>query len=207
MPVHGCAPSAFHARARYRTPLLAALCMACAVFASAQAAPAVDARAAAVQAAIRAKDLDALRAAAARFDAETSTAARGWIVRGLGALDPAGGMPVFEKALGDADPQVRADAAAALGAAGGAQAAADLAAALAAEKNPGVRQTIAFWLGSFKDAASTRALGQALKGDADANVRIQSAHSLKRAGTREARKQLKQADGDDDERVRQAAHE
>jgi HEAT repeat protein len=141
------------------------------------------------------------------FDAEPDASVRAWIVHGLSALDVVRGLPVFEKALSDPDAQVRGAGVLALGTLGGPRASSDLVAALNSETNPGVRQAIAFWLGTFKDDAAAAALDKALSSDSDPNVRIQSARSLKWVGTKAAKRKLKKAEQDPDERVRRIAHE
>lgn len=185
--------------------------MACALFggAGAAAAQGADASAAArldnVLAAVRARDPKAAPDLAARFVVEPVGSIRAWIVRGVSRLDAKGGLPLFESGLQDRDPEVRIAAAEALGKLGGAKAAADLAAALDAEAGAGVRATIAFWLGTFKDAASAAALGRALAADPDPNVRVQAAHSLKRVGTSRAGSELEKGSKDPDERVRRVS--
>lgn len=192
---------------------LSAFYLACALFAGAGAAAAqgVDVSSAtrldSVMASIRARDPKAVPDLAARFAAEPVASIRAWIVRAAGRLDAKGGLALFESGLQDQSPEVRIAAAEALGKLGGPRAAADLAAALGAETNSGVRASIAFWLGTFKDAASAAALGQALAADPDPNVRVQAAQSLKQHGTRAARQALKAAKGDKDERVRGLTHE
>ena len=80
MPSSGCAPSAFHARARYRTLPLAMLCMACAVSLCVPALRAEslsdakpEARRAAARALIGSKadrDIQAVKAALSRAESE-----------------------------------------------------------------------------------------------------------------------------------------
>ncbi|MDE2141255.1 MAG: HEAT repeat domain-containing protein [Elusimicrobia bacterium] len=194
-------------------PTLSAFYLACALVAGAggAAAQGVDVssttRLDGVMASIRARDPKAGADLAARFDAEPAAGIRAWIVRGEAALKAPQGPALFKKALADASPLVRAAAAEALAQSQGAVAVPDLAAALAAEANAGVRLTITFWLGTMKTPASSSALGRALVGDADANVRVQAARSLKQHGTREARRALKAAKGDQDERVRGVVNE
>lgn len=192
---------------------LSAFCMACVLFVGVGAAVAqsVDVssttRLDSVMTSMRARDPKAVPDLAARFAVEPVASIRAWIVRAVSRLDAKGGLALLESGLQDRNPEVRIAAAEALGKLGGAEAAADLAAALGAETNSGVRAGIAFWLGTFKDAASALALGQALAADPDPNVRVQAAQSLKRYGTRAARQALKAAKGDKDERVRGAADE
>lgn len=203
----------FHcARARRGTPILSALFLACAVLASAQAAPdaATDdpaPRVEAVQAAVRAKNAAAAPALAAGFAAEPSPAVRAALVRGVAALDPVRGAALAKAALTDPLPVVRLAAAEALALSSGAAAVPDLVAALAAETNAGVRHTIVFWLGSFKTPAARAALAQALGNDADPNVRVQAARALQRHGTPAAKNALKGAQTDSDPRVRAIADE
>jgi len=161
----------------------------------------------AIQASIRARDFAAAGGLLSAFNMEPAPSARAWIVDAVGALAPAKGLALFEKALSDRDAEVRGAAVQALGALGGPRAAADIAAALAAEKNPGLRHAMAFWLGTFKDDASVEALDKALGSDPVASVRLQAAHSLKWIGTENAKRRLKKAASDPDARVRGLGHE
>ena len=213
MPFLGCAPSASYTRARYGTLIVSAFCMACAAFAFVPRAGAqsVDVssttRLESVMASIRARDPKAASGLAVRFDAETQPGIRAWLVRGVAALDSPHGAALARKALQDASPLVRMAAAEALAGVDGAKAVADLSAALAGEKNAGVRNNIVFWLGSIKSPASAAALQAALAGDSDSNVRVQAARALQRHGTRSARQAVKNAKNDSDARVRAIANE
>ncbi|MDE2141054.1 MAG: HEAT repeat domain-containing protein [Elusimicrobia bacterium] len=160
-----------------------------------------------VMASIRARDPKAGADLAARFAGEAEPGIRAWIVRGEAVLKAPQGPTLFKRALADASPLVRAAAVEALAQSQGAAVAPDLAVALTSETNAGVRLTIAFWLGTMTTPASSSALGRALAGDADANVRVQAARSLKQHGTREARRALKAAKDDQDERVRGVVNE
>jgi len=160
-----------------------------------------------VMASIRARDPKAAPALAAQFGSETQPGIRAWLVRGVAGLDAAGGAVLARKALSDASPLVRMAAAEALAKADGAKAVPDLAAALAGEKNAGVRHNIVSWLGEIKTAASRAALQQALAGDSDPNVRVQAARSLQRHGSSVARSAVKNAKNDPDPRVRAIANE
>jgi len=160
-----------------------------------------------VMAFMRARDPKAVPDLAARFAVEPVASIRAWIVRAVSRLDAKGGLALLESGLQDQNPEVRIAAAEALGKLGGAEAAADLAATLGTEISPGVRASIAFWLGTFKDAVSAAALGQVLASDPDSNVRVQAARSLKQQGTRAARQALKAVKDDRDERVRGIADE
>lgn len=213
MSFNGCASSDSYTRARYGTLIVSAFRMACALIAlsGAAAAQGVDVssgtRLESVMASIRARDQKAGADFAARFDAEPEPGIRAWIVRGEGVLKAPQGPALFKKALGDSSALVRLAAAEAMAQVQGAAAAGDLAAALASEANAGVRHAIVFWLGTMKVPAAEAALSGALSGDADANVRVEAARALKRHGTRGARRALKAAKGDRDERVRGVADE
>jgi hypothetical protein len=213
MPFYGCAPSAFgSARARYRTLIVSAFCMACAAFAGPRAAAAQDVdvssatRLESVMASIRARDPKAAPGLAAGFASEPQAGIRAWILRGVAALAAPQGPALFQAGLQDPSPLVRLAAAEALAKTGGAAAVADLSAALAGEKNPGVRHTIVAELGSIKTAASAAALQQALSSDPDAVVRIEAARSLRRHGGA-AKRSVKNAKNDGDARVRAIANE
>ena len=214
MPFYGCTPSdSTSARARYRTLIVSAFCMACAVVVGVLSAAAQDVdvssgtRLESVMALIRARDAKAGPELAARFDAEPQPGIRAWIVRGEGVLKAAEGPALFKKALGDTSAIVRLAAVDALAQTVGPSSVADLNAAMAVETSAGVRHTIASWLGTFKTAASRTALQQALTGDKDPNVRVQAARSLKQHGTGAARQALKAAKNDPDGRVRGIANE
>jgi HEAT repeat protein len=177
------------------------------VFSQALSTSAVQQRIEAIQASIRSRDLSATGRLIAAFDAEPAPSVRAWIVNALSALDPAQGLALFEKSLSDPEAEVRGAGVRALGALGGPRAAADLTAALAVEKAAGVRHALAFWLGTFKGDSSVEALDKALGADPNPNVRVQAASSLKWIGTEKARKRLKKAESDPDERVRRISHE
>lgn len=225
MPITGWSVSVFHARARYRTLTLSALCMACALAAAAQTAPAGDSAAdrrkagiARVQDAIRRRDLSAVP----DFKSEDDPAVRAWIARAAARLDAKNGLKALEAALADPAAEVRLAAAEELGqkaadakSADAAPATLDLAAALAGEKSPGVRQTIVFWLGATEHPSALAAVSQAVDSDPDANVRAEAAQGLARlrrtaqtpAARKAARDALKKAPQDPDERVRKIGHE
>ena len=160
-----------------------------------------------VMASIRARDPKAAHGLAAQYDSEAQPGIRAWLVRGAARLDAPRGALLARKALSDASPVVRMATAEALAGADGAKAVPDLTAALAGEKNAGVRHNIVFWLGQIKTPASRAALQQALAADADPNVRIQAARSLQRHGSAAARKSVKDAKNDRDARVRAIADE
>ena len=196
------------ARARYGTLILSAFCMACALFAFAPAAAAqgVDVssttRLEGVLASIRARDPKAAPGLIVQFAVEPEPGIRAWILRAVAALKAPQGPALFQTGLRDGSPLVRMAAVEVLAGAQGAAAVPDLAAALAGEANAGVRNTIVFWLGTIKTPASTAALRQALSADADPNVRVEAARSLKQQGTGSARQALRAARGDSDARVR-----
>jgi HEAT repeat protein len=160
-----------------------------------------------VMASIRARDPRAVPGLAAAFGAETEGSIRAWIVRGAAALGAPQGPALFQTALQDPSPLVRMAAVEALAKTQGAKAVPDLAAALAAETNAGVRHAIVAGLGSIRTAASAAALRQALTGDNDPNVRIQAARSLRRHGSAAAKQAVRDAKNDRDARVRAIANE
>ena len=214
MPFCGSAPfDPSYTCARYRTLIVSAFSMACALFAFAPVAAAqgVDVssttRLEGVLASIRARDPKAAPGLIAQFAVETEPGIRAWIVRGTAGLDVPTGAVLARKALSDASALVRMAAAEALVKADGPDAVADLAAALAGETNAGVRHNIVSWLGSIKTGAARAALQQALAGDSDPNVRIQAARSLQRLGSAAAKKAVKAAKNDPDPRVRAIANE
>ncbi|HXT01857.1 MAG TPA: HEAT repeat domain-containing protein [Elusimicrobiota bacterium] len=213
MPFSGYASFASYTRARYRTLILSAFCMACALLAFAPAVAAQDVdtssttRLNSVMTIIRARDPRGAADLATSYAAEPRSEIRAWLVRGAAALDPVAGAALAKTALSDPQPVVRLAAAGALAQARGAASVPDLIAALAGESNGGVRSEIVFRLGSFKIAAARAALAQALAGDPDPNVRAQAARSLQRHGTPAARSALKSAKGDIDPRVRSIANE
>ena len=186
--------------------------LSCAVAAYCQAVPsfaapdlstsAVQHRIDAVQSSIRNQRVSAVPQLIADFDAEQHPTVRAWILRGLTSLDPAQALPVLKKGVLDPAPEVRLVAAGQLGRLASPEAEAALIAALAAEVNAGVRQTMVFWLGTFKDPAAVSALGQVLNKDANVSVRAQAARSLKSLGTPKAKRALKAGQEDADERVR-----
>jgi hypothetical protein len=212
MPFYGCAPSASYTRARYRTLIVSAFCMACALFAVTRAcAQGVDVssttRLESVMTSIRARDPKAASGLAAQFDSEIQPGIRAWIVRGAAILSARRGATLARKALQDASPLVRMAASEALANADGVKAVPDLTAALAAEKNAGLRDNIVFWLGSINSPAAVAALQSALAGDSDPNVRVQAARALQRQATGPARRAVKNAKKDPDSRVRAIANE
>ena len=212
MPFLGSAPFASYTRARYRTLIVSAFCMACASLAVTRAgAQGVDVssttRLESVMTSIRARDLGAVPDLTSRFAAEPEADIRAWIVRGVAFLGAPQGPALFRTALRDSSPVVRMAAAQALAQTQGAKAAAELAAALTGESSGGVRHAIVESLGSIKTAASAAALRAALAGDADPNVRIQAARSLQRQGTAAAKRAVKAAKNDPDARVRAIANE
>jgi HEAT repeat protein len=213
MPFYGCAPSGLSlARARYRTLIVSAFYMACALLscvgrAAAQSVAASSGtRLEAVMASIRARDPQAVPALTAQFAGEPQPSIRAWIVRGVAALGAPQGPALFQSALQDSSPLVRMAAVEALAKSSGAGAVPDLTALLAAENNAGVRHAAAAALGSIKTPASAAALQQALGEDADPNVRIQAARSLRRHGAA-GKRAAKGARNDQDPRVRAVANE
>ncbi|SRR5258706_3464514 len=88
-----------------------------------------------------------------------------------------------EVLLHDADPLVRSQAVATMGAIGGKKALGHLEDSLLNDADAGVRLASAFWLGSRKDASATQALKQAQKNDSDANVRKQATEALRKIST------------------------
>ena len=215
MPFYGCVSSGFlYARAQGRTLLVSAFVLACASIpmrARAAAFPAVDAssstRLEAVMASIRARDPQGAPALASRFAGETEPSIRAWILRGTAALDAARGAALARTGLQDPSPLVRMAAVEALAAASGADAVADLSALLdGGEANPGVRHAAVSALGSIKTPASAAALQKALGEDADANVRVQAARSLRRHGAA-GKRAARGARNDQDGRVRAIANE
>src|SRR5262249_25354993 len=113
----------------------------------------------------------------------------------------------IEPSLQNAEPRVRAQAIATLGAIGGSTGVSDLKTALLNDKDPGVRMAAAFWLGSLKDPSAISALDQALTNDTEANVRTQAAQALKTIGTSSAKSTLRSRRNDNDPRVKRLANE
>ncbi len=212
MPIQGWSASFLHARARYRTLILSAFCMACAVSLRAPAAAAAPAPAAVDPVAdLRplavARDPSAGGRILAALRQGPPALRRAALVSLLSNLPP-GTVSVKDMSpwLSDPDAAVRGRAATAVGRLGG-KAAVRALLPLAADPNPGVRLTAVFWLGALRDPAATAALGRTLSGDSNADVRTQAARALKRVGTRRARRELRGASRDEDARVRRAARE
>jgi len=90
----------------------------------------------------------------------------------------------IEPLLHDADPIVRSQAVATLGAIGGQKAVGDLRDSLLNDTDTGVRLASAFWLGSLKNRSAIEALKQAEQKDSDANVRTQATEALRKISTR-----------------------
>ncbi|MDE2491019.1 MAG: HEAT repeat domain-containing protein [Elusimicrobia bacterium] len=214
MPMSGWGASVFHARARYRTLILSAFCMACAVPLRAQAAPAVDASTVApAEPASVAEGHDLVirrdRGAKARLLAlaaqETDPSAKAKLIYLLGNLPVKDLAPAdFDAALADPDPGVRLAALLGLGRIPGTAAESRLVKALS-DPNPGVRQGAAFWLGQAAHAGAAADLGRALTQDRNSDVRLAAAEALSRLGTTAARRELRRGANDPDPRVRRWA--
>jgi HEAT repeat protein len=155
---------------------------------------------------IRARDPQAAPGLADQYDTEKQPAIRSWIVRGVATLDGRRGADLARRALQDPHPQVRLAAAEALVNADGEKAVPDLVAALAGEKNAGVRNGIVIWLGGLKSPAVVAALAKILSGDQNSDVRLQAAVQLKRNGSTDAKQAVKNAGKDSDKRVRALAN-
>jgi HEAT repeat protein len=212
MPTQGWTASSFHARARYRTLIVSAFCMACAVSLRAQPAAPAEGKAAPEPAAVAEARGLALRhqkgaktRVQALIRAEGDAAVRARLVSIQAAL-PAKEQSAadYDAALTDADPGVRLAAVNAVGKLPGREAGTRLVAALADAK-PGVRLAAAFWLGQPGHSGAAAALSRVLASDPDANVRLAAAQGLSRMGTRAARRLLRGAASDRDERVRRWA--
>ena len=219
MPFSGCAPSAFHVRARYRTSLLAMLCMACVVCAFAPpcvAAP-LDAEKA-LSSARKERRLEAverLRLGRARvsekslktaFQRESDPLLKVRVLQAMAAAEGPGLTAELAAALGrEPDPMVRQAAAQELGKyaaqPGAVQA---LAAALAADKNPSVRYACALSLAHADTPQAVSALALAAE-DSDPKLRRSTAFSLKRHKSAKARQVLKKLEKDADSSVRDTA--
>lgn len=220
MPFHGCGPSSRSTRARYGTPTLSALRLACALALSvsytrahAQApAKAVGRDAAEPASVAEARGLAARRAPGAKarvrelLRGESDAAARARLASVLGALPKKDLAPAdFDEALADRDARVRNAALTAMAKLGGAEAESRLTAALGSDPSAGVRMNAAFWLGQPSHRGAAAALGRALGQDKDPNVRVAAAQALTRLDSAAARRELRRGAGDADERVRRWA--
>jgi len=220
MPFLGCAPSAFHVRARYRTLIVSAFCMACAVL-SALAAPAAKkpARAKAELSSPkldeRLQALEDMRLGRAQAPGEVLWTA--WEtekeplvrVRLLQVLSlTQGGAALTELAAAlryDPTPMVRQAAAQELGRfASDARASQALLGALSADSAAEVRYACALGLALSDTPTAAAALEKAAT-DADPALRRQAAFSLKRHKSVKARQVLKKLEKDADPSVRQMA--
>jgi HEAT repeat protein len=94
---------------------------------------------------------------------------------------------------GDADSDVRHDAADALGHMSDARAVEGLLAALAGDADSKVRSNAAYALGRISDARAVDGLLMALAGDADSDVRSFAAHALRKIGDARAVQGLREA--------------
>lgn len=213
MPFFGCGPTIPSiTRARCGTLILSAFFLACAFSITRAQAPAKDQATASEAASVtEAHGLVLRRAPGAKarvralLAGEKDAPARVKLTAALGALPSKDQSPAdFDEALADADASVRSTAVTSVGKLSGAAAESRLVKALE-DPNPGVRMNAAFWLGQTSHRGAAAALGKALAGDSNANVRLAAAQALTRLNSAAARRELRRGAGDADERVRRWA--